>query len=242
MPDETDTTSPPQDSGSKESSWLWFAVAGVLLIGIIVISAILLIRGSSDEDSDDETPGPGEKEEEEEEGAEPGQEDNLETASFTTNKNLISLIFTRDIQNDSKLLVEFEVPNESKQAQQLTLNFNRTSTGPNPAAAVFKKEYFNYLIYDILDTTKKTTFDSWRNCENSEWEEDSCQAIILYDFAKYDWQFKRAELEFNRLNQPGRSFLDKLKPGFTVKIYMRIYGFIHAGDISDIEAELTYKI
>lgn len=241
MSDETDTTSLPQASGFKIPTWLWVTGSAVL-IGIIVLAVVLLVRGSSDDTSGGEETEEEEEEEEEGEGEEPEQEDDLKTAIFTTNNTPISLIFTRDIQNDSKLLIEFEVPNESKQAQELSLEFNRTPTGPNPAAAVLKPEYFNYLIYNVLDTNEKTTFDSWKNCENEEWITENCQAIILYDFVKYDWQFKRAELKFDRSDQHGISFLDKLKPGFTVKIYMRIYGYIHAGDISDIETKLTYQI
>ena len=43
MSDETDTTLPPQDSGSKKSAWLWFA--GAPITNTIFVSRGVKLRG-----------------------------------------------------------------------------------------------------------------------------------------------------------------------------------------------------
>jgi len=217
MSEETDTTSPPQHAGFKIPSWAWVA-GSALVIGGIVIMILIITGGSSDEDSDERTPG-GEKEKEE-----------LKTILFSPDGRLVSL---RQDSNrpivETELLVEFVVPNESKQAQELTFAFNRKPPAQSIITALSGPGDFNYLVFDVLDTDKKSAFGL-------------LSLEKLHDFADDLWDFTRAELKFDRSDTPGRSFLDKLKPGFTVKIYMTIYGYQNTGDISDIETKLTYKM
>ena len=235
MPDETDTTPPPQDSSFKIPSWVWF-VLSVVVIGIGIVIAILIIAGgSSDEDSDDEAPGGGEEEEQ--------VAPSVRTKEFESVEETITL--TNASENDRiKTIVLFQIPDDVKEIKQLNVRFDRTHTSP-PSTAI---EGFQYLLFNILEKDGKTSLDpSWVNCQDWEWKKEDCRARVLHDFSSaegYDYKFTEAALTFDQSSTTlsNEKFLEKLEAGRWLKLLMRISEDKHSGVLSNIKTTLTYSV
>jgi len=259
MPDETDTTPPPQDSSFKIPSWVW--VAGLAaFIGIIVIAILIFTGGSSNEDPDDETPGPGEKEEEttgsdgeEEEVGEVEEPQKEKKYEYTGVDRVL-------VKNESPRLGQLAtilIPSDVSEVQKLTLQFERNplTTQMDQTIITFGVNYpynFEYLVYHIKQNADEESVDSFVDCEDEEWQEiydlglkrpGKCANKILYDLTAqpgFDYKYNSMKMTIDRYTPHGTAILEKLRANNTLEVFLRITGLGTSGGIASVRGEITY--